>query len=99
MPDPPDLPASPIAARDFLEDFVPKAFAAFAARVPTFAALKATYLLALSVPFGVFVVRAIESLEATSGRWARPLVAAAVLPAPIVASLVFALALGSHRKI
>jgi 4-amino-4-deoxy-L-arabinose transferase-like glycosyltransferase len=65
------------------------AFAAFAARVPTFAALKATYLLALSVPFGVFVVRAIESLEATSGRWARPLVAAAVLPAPIVASLVF----------
>jgi len=44
------------------------AFALFAMRVPRVSALKATYLFGLSIPWGVFVARGVETLGARPGR-------------------------------
>ncbi len=45
------------------------AFALMAYRVPTWAMLKASYLLQLSLPFALFLARALEALERRGGRW------------------------------
>lgn len=47
------------------------AFALFAWRVPIWSALKASYLLGLSLPYGVFIARAAESLCASRVVWIR----------------------------
>jgi tetratricopeptide (TPR) repeat protein len=44
------------------------AFAVFAARVPRVSALKASYLFGLSLPYGVFLARAVEALGTAGGR-------------------------------
>jgi tetratricopeptide (TPR) repeat protein len=66
------------------------AFAVFAWRVPIWSALKASYLLGLSLPYGVFVARAAESLASRAAVWQRaavPVVVAAVsLAAAVVAA-------------
>jgi tetratricopeptide (TPR) repeat protein len=46
-------------------------FAVFAWRVPIWSALKASYLLGLSLPYGVFLARAVESLAARGPLWWR----------------------------
>ena len=51
------------------------AFAAFAWRVPIWSALKASYLLPLSLPYAAFLCRGVEALAARGGgawRWAAP---------------------------
>jgi tetratricopeptide (TPR) repeat protein len=47
------------------------AFALFAWRVPIWSALKASYLLGLSLPYGVFLARAAEQLAARRSAWLR----------------------------
>jgi len=59
---------------------------AFAIQVPTYAALKASYLLGLSVPFGVFVARA-TALLAERSRWLAVAAAAGVVLAAGVGAL------------
>jgi tetratricopeptide (TPR) repeat protein len=46
-------------------------FSIFAWRVPIWSALKASYLLGLSLPYGVFVARAIESFAGRGPIWLR----------------------------
>jgi tetratricopeptide (TPR) repeat protein len=60
------------------------AFAAFAWRVPQWSALKAAYLLPLSLPWGAFTARGFEALAGRSARW--PLLAA-LLAAALGAAL------------
>jgi hypothetical protein len=47
-------------------------FAVFAWRVPIWSALKASYLLGLSLPFGVFLARALEALWGRGLAWRVP---------------------------
>ena len=47
------------------------AFAAFAWRVPLWSALKSSYLLGLSLPFGAFLARAVEAVQARGATWQR----------------------------
>jgi tetratricopeptide (TPR) repeat protein len=61
-------------------------FAVFAWRVPIWSALKASYLLGLSLPFGVFLARAAEQL-AGAPRGARALVAAWLAAAALAAAV------------
>jgi len=63
------------------------AFALFAVRVPRVSALKATYLLGLSVPFGVFAARAFESLVPGSSR--RKVLLAAVIVSGAASAVVY----------
>jgi tetratricopeptide (TPR) repeat protein len=46
------------------------AFAVFTWLVPIWSALKSSYLLSLSLPFGVFVARAVEAVQERAGRGA-----------------------------
>jgi len=46
-------------------------FAVFAWRVPIWSALKASYLLGLSLPYGVFVARAVEGFSVRGPAWWR----------------------------
>jgi tetratricopeptide (TPR) repeat protein len=47
-------------------------FAAFAWRVPIWSALKASYLLPLSLPFGVFLARGLEAVSRRGMAWRAP---------------------------
>jgi tetratricopeptide (TPR) repeat protein len=61
------------------------AFAGFALRVPRISALKASYLMALSLPYGVFVARGVE--WAARGRgWALALAGVVAVGIPALAS-------------
>jgi Flp pilus assembly protein TadD len=65
-------------------------FALFVWRVPIWSALKASYLLGLSLPYGVFVARGVESLAASGPLWRRagaPAAAAVVSLAAAVVAL------------
>lgn len=64
------------------------AFALFSWRVPIWSALKASYLFGLSLPFGLFVARAIEAGLALETRWARPLLPLGLALVAVVCSLV-----------
>ena len=61
------------------------AFAAFSLRVPRISALKAAYLMGLSLPYGVFVARGVEVLERGRGR-ALAVVGCVAVVAPAVAA-------------
>jgi tetratricopeptide (TPR) repeat protein len=61
------------------------AFAAFSMRVPRVSALKASYLLGLSLPYGVFVARGVEALAHARGR-ALAIVGCVAVVAPAVAA-------------
>jgi len=54
------------------------AFVVFTWRVPIWSAVKASYLLGLSLPYGVFLARGVESLSRRGASWWRPLPAVAV---------------------
>jgi len=65
-------------------------FAVFVWRVPIWSALKASYLLGLSLPYGVFLARGVESLAARGPIWWRaapPAMVAAVSAVAAVISL------------
>jgi hypothetical protein len=64
------------------------AFALFSWRVPIWSALKASYLFGLSLPFALFVARAIEAGLALETRWARPLLPLGLVLVAVVCSLV-----------
>jgi tetratricopeptide (TPR) repeat protein len=61
------------------------AFAAFSLRVPRISALKASYLMGLSLPYGVFVARGVELLARGRGR-ALAVVGCVAVVAPAVAA-------------
>jgi tetratricopeptide (TPR) repeat protein len=61
------------------------AFAVFSLRVPRISALKASYLMGLSLPYGVFVARGVEALAHGRGR-ALAIVGCIAVVAPAVAA-------------
>jgi tetratricopeptide (TPR) repeat protein len=63
-------------------------FVLFTWRVPIWSAVKASYLLGLSLPYGVFVARAVESLSRRGPAWGRPLPAMAVALVAVAAGVV-----------
>ncbi len=73
------------------------AFIAFAIRVPHFSAVKATYLMGLSIPFGVFLARAFEGL-AMRGKGMRTLAIAACLSAALASVAVNSVGLLLPRR-
>ena len=64
------------------------AFALFAWRVPIWSALKASYLLGLSLPYAWFLVCAAEHLAARSPRWSRAVVPGTVAVVAAAAAVV-----------
>jgi len=64
------------------------AFAIFAWRVPIWSALKASYLLSLSLPYGVFLARATERFGAFRSVWLRHAPAVAVAGVAAAAGVV-----------
>jgi tetratricopeptide (TPR) repeat protein len=60
-------------------------FVLFTWQVPIWSAVKASYLLGLSLPYGVFLARAVESLTRRGPGWWRPLPATAVALVAVVA--------------
>jgi len=65
------------------------AFVLFTWRVPTFAALKASYLLNLSLPFGFFIARALEAFTKRGHAWAFEASALYVGAVAMIAAAVF----------
>jgi tetratricopeptide (TPR) repeat protein len=65
------------------------AFAVFAWRVPIFSALKSSYLLNLSLPYGFFVARCVAAIASRGAAWPRLLAPLAVLGAAGVTAAVF----------
>lgn len=65
------------------------AFVLFSWRVPTFAALKSSYLFNLSLPFGFFIARALDAFARRGHDWAVETGAAAVAIASTIAAAVF----------
>ncbi|MFQ5416264.1 MAG: glycosyltransferase family 39 protein [Myxococcota bacterium] len=59
------------------------AFALFAWRVPQWSALKAAYLLALSLPYAAFLTRSVEALARRAAGWPPTAPTAAVGAAPV----------------
>ncbi|MEE8476379.1 MAG: hypothetical protein V3T01_13545 [Myxococcota bacterium] len=66
------------------------AFAGFAWRVPIWSALKASYLLGLSLPYAVFIARVAEFLASRPSLWLRAATPAVVGVVGLVASVVAA---------
>jgi tetratricopeptide (TPR) repeat protein len=66
------------------------AFAVFTWRVPLWSALKASYLLALSLPFAVFTARAFEWLDEQRARWVQVGLGAWLVAAAAAASVIAA---------
>lgn len=64
------------------------AFAVFVWRVPIWAAVKASYCLSLSLPYGVFTARGVEALLSRSARWQRVVPLAALVAAAAGAAVV-----------
>jgi len=64
------------------------AFAVFAWRVPIWSALKASYLLGLSLPYAVFTARSAEALASRAARWQRAAVPAVVAAVSLSAAVV-----------
>jgi tetratricopeptide (TPR) repeat protein len=64
------------------------AFVRFTWGVPTWAALKASYCLTLSLPYGVFVARSIEGLASLPAAWQRAAPGAALAVVSLAACLV-----------
>jgi len=64
------------------------AFVRFSWGVPTWAALKASYCLSLSLPYGVFVARGIEGLEWLPAAWQRAAPGVALAVVSLAACLV-----------
>lgn len=62
-------------------------FVLFTWRVPIWSAVKASYLLGLSLPYGVFLARAVESLSRRGPGWWRLLPATAVALVAVVAGV------------
>jgi tetratricopeptide (TPR) repeat protein len=66
------------------------AFAVFAWKVPIWSALKASYLLGLSLPYGVFTARVAEALASRAARWQSVVVPAVVAAVAGAAAVVAA---------
>jgi tetratricopeptide (TPR) repeat protein len=64
------------------------AFVRFTWGVPSWAALKSSYLLGLSLPYALFMARSFEALAGRSGRWQRALLPLGVAGVALAASVV-----------
>jgi tetratricopeptide (TPR) repeat protein len=62
-------------------------FVIFTWRVPIWSAVKASYLLGLSLPYGVFLARGVEGLAGRGPRWSRRLPAAVVVLVAVAAGI------------